>query len=158
LGREDKLGEPSKTEYVCPVCREGNLIEILSERDFGDVNIQFKTIDGISFQFACNSKNDNFFLCENEKCKARFERTNYKGSKKKLGPPCPSVKCRGSLNTYRRVPIAKIYPKSGSEDVVITYGDSEPLHFKIVSGKLSYDEAGICTQCKYVGPKEINLR
>jgi hypothetical protein len=158
LGRGELSSESNKTEYLCPVCREGNLIEILNERDFGDVNIQFKTIDGISFQFACNTKNDNFFLCENEKCKARFERTNWIGKKKKVGPPCPSVKCRGSLNTYRRVPIAKIYPKSGSEDVVITYGEGDPLNFKIVSGKLSYDEAGICTQCKYVGPKEINIR
>ena len=152
------MSESNKTEYICPVCREGNLQEIKTEKDFGDVNIRFRTIDGISFQFACNTKNDNFFLCDNDKCRARLERTDFKSGKKKVGAPCPSIKCRGSLNTYRRVPIAKIYPKPGSEDVKITYGEGEPLIFKIVSGKLSYDEAGICTQCKYVGPKEINIR
>ena len=117
-----------------------------------------KAVDGISFEFTCKTKNDNFFLCSNEKCRARLERTDWKEGKKRVGPPCPSVKCRGSLNTYKKVPIAKIYPKEGSENVVITYGEGEPLQFKIVSGKLSFDEAGICTQCKYVGPKEINLR
>lgn len=152
------MTESGKTEYICPICREGNLIEMNTEKDFGNVNIKFRTINGVGFEFTCKTKNDNFFLCDNENCRARLERTNWKEGKKRIGPPCPSIKCRGSLNTYRRVPIAKIYPKKGEEDVAITYGDSEPLRFKIVSGKLSWDEAGICTQCKYVGPKEINLR
>jgi hypothetical protein len=152
------LTEFPKTEYLCPVCREGTLTEVTEEKDFGDVHIKFRTINGVSFEFRCKTRNDNFFLCDNEKCRARLERTNWKEGKKRIGPPCPSIKCRGSLNTYRKVPIAKIYPQRGEEDVVITYGDNEPLHFKIVTGKLSWDEAGICTQCKYVGPKEINLR
>jgi hypothetical protein len=152
------LTEPVKTEYTCPVCREGILTEVSEEKDFGDVHIKFRTINGISFQFTCKTRNDNFFLCDNEKCRARLERTNWKEGKKRLGPPCPSIKCRGSLNTYRKVPVAKIQPQKGEEEVVITYGDNEPLRFKIVTGKLSWDEAGICTQCKYVGPKEINLR
>lgn len=158
MGRDDRLSESEKIEYKCPVCREGTLKEITSEKDFGDVHIKFKTIDGVGFEFTCKTKNDNFFLCDNEKCRARLERTNWKEGKKRVGPPCPSINCRGSLNTYRKVPIAKIYPEKGKEDVVITYGESEPLNFKIVTGKLSWDEAGICTQCKYVGPKEINLR
>jgi hypothetical protein len=154
----DSLNESKKTDYLCPVCREGNLVEINTEKDFGDVNIKFKTMDGINFEFTCKTKNDNFFLCANEKCRARLERSDWKEGKKWIGPPCPSIKCRGSLNTYKNVPIAKIYPKKGDEDVVISYGDGEPLHFKVITGKLSYDEAGICTQCRYVGPKEIDLR
>ncbi len=145
-------------QYKCPVCKKGSLAEINKEKDFGDVNIKFKTKDGIGFEFSCNTKNDNFFLCNNEKCRARFERTNWREGEKKLGPPCPSINCLGSLDTYKNVPIAKVFPKKGGENVVITYGNSKPLHFKIVSGKLSYDEAGICTQCKYVGLKEIDLR
>jgi len=152
------LKELKGSGYLCPVCKEGSLVEINSEKDFGNVNIKFITRDGIGFEFSCETKNDDFFLCNNENCRARFERTKWREGKKKVGPPCPSINCLGSLDTYKNVPIAKIYPKIGAENVVITYGNSEPLYFKIVSGRLSYDEAGICTQCHYVGPKEIDLK
>lgn len=153
-----RLKDLKGSGYICPVCKEGKLIKIKGEKDFGDVNIKFRTRDGIGFKFSCEIKNDNFFLCKNEKCRARFERTDFKQGDKKVGPPCPSIKCEGSLDTYKKVPVAKIYPKKGAETVVITYGDSEPLNFKVITGKLSYDEAGICTECGYVGPKEIDLR
>lgn len=153
-----RLKELKGSEYLCPVCKEGKLVEIRSEKDFGDVNIKFITRDGIGFEFSCETKNDNFFLCNKDTCRARFERTNRRKGEKRVGPPCPSINCRGSLDTYKNVRIAKIYPKKGGENVVITYGKSEPLYFKIVSGRLSYDEAGVCTECNYVGPKEIDLR
>jgi hypothetical protein len=144
--------------YTCPVCKEGALLEVDSENAFGDVNIKFKTRDGVGFEFSCKTKSDYFFLCKNQNCRARFERTAWKKGKKDLGPPCPTIKCKGSLNTYKNVPIATIYPKEGAEKVVLIVGENEPLYFNILSGKLSYDEAGICTQCDYVGAKEIDLR
>lgn len=153
-----RLRELKDSGYLCPVCKEGSLIEIKSEKDFGDLNIKFNTKDGISFVFACKTKNDNFFLCKNEKCRARLERTEWRKGEKKVGPPCPTINCKGSLNTYKNVPVAKIYPKSGGENVVLTHRKNKPIYFQIVSGKLSYDEAGICTKCNYVGPKEIDLR
>jgi hypothetical protein len=152
------LKELESSGYLCPVCKEGGLVEIKSEKDFGDVNIKFITKDGIGFEFSCETKNDNFFLCNNENCRARFERTIRPKGEKKVGPPCPSINCEGSLDTFKNVPIAKIFPKKEAENVVISYRNSRPLYFKIVTGKLSYDEAGICTQCHYVGPKEIDLR
>jgi hypothetical protein len=153
-----RLKQLKGSGYICPVCKEGTLMKIKREKDLGDVNIKFRTRDGIGFKFSCVTKNDNFFLCKNEKCRARFERTEFKKGEKKVGPPCPIIKCLGSLDTYKNVPIAKIHPKKGEETVAITYGTSEPLKFKIISGTLSYDEAGICTECRYVGAKEINLR
>jgi hypothetical protein len=152
------LKDLKSSGYLCPVCKKGSLVEINSEMDFGDVNIKFMTRDGIGFEFSCEAKNDNFFLCKNENCRARFERTKRPKGEKKLGPPCPSINCEGSLDTYKNVSIAKIFPKKEKGNVAITYRNIKPLYFKIVSGKLSFDEAGICTQCHYVGPKEIDLR
>lgn len=144
--------------YLCPVCKDGKLVEIKSDKDFGNVNIKFRTKEDIGFDFKCKTKNDNFFLCKNEKCRARFERCELKKEGKKLGPPCPTINCDGSLDTLKDVPIAKVYPKKGAERVILTYGTKQPSYFKIVSGQLSYDEAGVCSHCHYVGPKEIDLR
>ncbi|UCF09002.1 MAG: hypothetical protein JSW28_04775 [Thermoplasmata archaeon] len=144
--------------YRCPVCKEGDLIEVRTEKDFGCVNIKFNTMDDVGFEFKCKAKNNNFFLCYNESCRARFERTKLRRRERKVGPPCPTGNCDGSLKTYSKVPVAKIYPKEGSEDVILTYGKHKPIKFKIVSGQFSYDDAGICTQCNFVCPKEIDLK
>lgn len=147
-----------KSGYKCPICNNGDLVEINAEKDFGDVNIEFKTRDGIGFKFHCKIKNDYFFLCTNENCRARIERTRWYKGEKMVGPPCPTINCNGSLNTDKNIPIAKVYPKKGEETVALTYGKNEPIFFEISSGQLSYDEAGICTQCHYVTPKEIDLK
>ncbi len=153
-----RLKELIGSGYKCPVCKVGNLVEINSERNFGNVRIEFNTRDDIGFEFFCKTKNDYFFLCQNEKCRARFERTKWRKGEKKVGPPCPTINCKGSFDTYKNVPVAKIYPIEGSEKVVLIVGNNPPLYFKIVSGQLVYDEAGICTECNFVGPKEIDLR
>jgi hypothetical protein len=144
--------------YICPVCKEGGLVEIKSDKDFGNVVIKFRTKDEIGFVFKCKTKNDNFFLCKNEKCRARFERSEQPKEGKRLGPPCPTINCEGSLDTLKNVPIAKVYPVKGSERVILTYHTKEPSYFHIESGQLSYDEAGVCGLCHYVGPKEIDMR
>ncbi|UCE36333.1 MAG: hypothetical protein JSW00_12465 [Thermoplasmata archaeon] len=153
-----RLRELKGSGYTCPVCKEGELIEIKSEKNFGNINIKFKTQDKIGFEFSCDIKNNYFFLCKNERCRARFERTSWRKGEKKVGPPCPTGKCEGSLNTYKNVPVAKVHPKKDADKVVLIVGKNEPLYFKIISGQLSYDEAGICTKCHVVGPKEIDLR
>ncbi len=153
-----KLKELKGSGYKCPVCREGNLVKIKAEKTFGNVNIKFRTKDGISFEFACDVKNDNFFLCKNQACRARLERIDLPKREKKIGAPCPIISCSGSLDSMKNVPIAKVHPKRGSEKVALSYGKSEPLFFKIVEGELTYDEAGVCSKCHFVGLKEIDMR
>jgi hypothetical protein len=153
-----KLKELKGSGYKCPVCREGNLVKIKIEKTFGNVNIKFRTKDGISFEFACDAKNDNFFLCKNEACRARFERVDMAKREESIGAPCPTINCNGSLDSVKNVPVAKVHPKRGSEKVALTYGKSEPLFFNIVSGQLTYNEAGVCSKCHFVGPKEIDMR
>ncbi len=153
-----KLRELKGSKYLCPVCKKGKLVEIKTKKDLGNLDIKFKTIDGISFQFNCKVKNDNFFLCNNKTCRARLERTNWRKGDKTPGPPCQTINCKGSLDTYKNVPIARIYPKKGAKNVVLNYGGRKKQYFEVVAGQLSYDQAGICTECHCVGPKEIDLR
>jgi hypothetical protein len=153
-----RLKEMKGSKYKCPVCKKGSLVEIKTDKDFGGVDIKFQTADGIDFEFTCKIKNDYFFLCKNEKCRARFERTRWHEGKGKPGPPCMLKNCVGSLDTYRDIPFAKIYSREDKDNVIIAHRDKVPIEFKIVSGELSYDEAGICSQCHFVGPKEIDMR
>ena len=153
-----KLKELKGSGYKCPVCREGNLVAIKAEKTFGSISIKFRTKDGIGFEFACDAKNDNFFLCKNESCRARFERIDLRKREENIGAPCPIINCNGSLDSLKNVRIAKVHPKRGSEKVALTYGKSEPLFFNIVAGQLTYDEAGVCSKCHFVGPKEIDMR
>jgi hypothetical protein len=153
-----KLKELKGSGYKCPVCREGNLVVIKAEKTFGNISIKFRTKDGIGFEFACDAKNDNFFLCKNQVCRARFERIDLPKKEEKIGAPCPIINCNGSLDSMKNVAVAKVYPKRGYEKVALTYGQSEPLFFKIVKGDLTYDEAGVCSKCHFVGPKEIDMR
>ena len=157
-GKKVKLRELKGSGYKCPVCKKGNLVAIKTEKHLGNVEIRFKTIDGISFQFSCDIKNDNFFLCNNKKCRARLEKSDWQKGEKTPGPPCEIINCKGSLDTYKNVPVAKIFPKEGSKNVILTYGGTKKQYFEVVTGQLSYDQAGICTECRYVGPKEIDLR
>jgi phage FluMu protein Com len=53
-GKKVKLRALKGSGYKCPVCKKGNLIEIKTEKALGNVDIKFKTIDGISFQFSCD--------------------------------------------------------------------------------------------------------
>jgi hypothetical protein len=153
-----RLKEVKTSGYICPVCKDGELIEIKNNKILGHVKIKFRTKDGIGFDFACEVKNDYFFLCKSETCRARFERGTRKEGEKKVGPLCPIVNCPGSLDTYTIVPVAKIHPDTSADAVVLISGKKEPNYFKIVEGELSFDEAGICTRCHYIGAKEIDLK
>jgi hypothetical protein len=153
-----RLKEVKTSGYICPVCKDGELIEIKNDKVLGHVKIKFRTRDGIGFDFSCEVKNDYFFLCKNETCRARFERGTRKKGEKKVGPLCPIVNCPGSLDTYTTVPVAKIHPDKGAESVVLISGKKEPNYFKIVEGELLFDQAGICTRCHCVGAKEIDLK
>lgn len=153
-----KLKQLKASGYKCPVCKEGNLVNIKAEKTFGNINIKFRTKDGIDFEFACDVKNDNFFLCKNESCRARFERAELPRKKDTIGAPCPILSCNGSLDSMKNVTLARVHPKRGSEKVALTYGKNEPLLFNIAAGQLSYDEAGVCSKCRFVGPKEIDMR
>jgi len=153
-----KLKELKGSGYKCPVCKDGDLIKIKAEKTFGNISIKFRTKDGISFEFACDAKNDNFFFCKNQSCRARFERVELPKREEKIGAPCPIIGCNGSLDSRKNVAVAKVHPKRGSEKVALTYGKSEPLFFNISSGQLTYDEAGVCSKCNFAGPKEIDMK
>ncbi|UCE36334.1 MAG: hypothetical protein JSW00_12470 [Thermoplasmata archaeon] len=175
-----------KTPYTCPVCesKKYKLLVIMGSMDYGDVKVLLNPAEGserkVWLEF--DIRENNFYYCAN--CKMRFSRVDptklpkYKGKRiPGIFSECILKECRdkygGRLGTYKEVVVGEIYVKG--EDPRITRRRKrirELLHkadleeipdavdnfLKEFSGEFTLDQAGICSECGIVVPREVDLK